>query len=206
MSERAVTPRRAVESDRTALAQMLARCSSQTRYRRFHGHVSAFPARFLTEALAGTPVHFALVGDPGDGSVVAFANCRTVAPGVAEVGVLVEDAYQRLGIGAALLREMAGYARWNGVATLTAQVLADQGWITRLLGGYGACDSVISRGVLDVTVLLDADPRASGQPPHPRAVAVGVADGPAIAGEHGQQPVGAGAVGAGAAGSGQDAR
>lgn len=156
MSVRAVTVRRAVERDRPALAQMLVRCSGQTRYRRFHGHVSAFPARFLTQALAGTPAHFAVVGDVGAGTVVAFGNCCTVAPGVAELGVLVEDAYQRLGIGAALLRELAGYAAWNGVTTLRAQVLADQEWIVGLLGGYGACESVMSQGVLDVTVLLAA--------------------------------------------------
>lgn len=154
MSVRAVTVRRAVERDRPALAQMLARCSGQTRYRRFHGHVSAFPARFLTQALSGA--HFAVVGDAGAGTVVAFGNCCAVAPGVAELGVLVEDAYQRLGIGAALLRELAGYAAWNGVTTLRAQVLADQQWIVGLLGGYGACESVVSQGVLDVTVLLAA--------------------------------------------------
>lgn len=68
--------RRAAERDRAALAQMLARCSSQTRYRRFHGHVRAFPDRFLTEAISGDPVHYALVGEAADGSVVAPATAR----------------------------------------------------------------------------------------------------------------------------------
>lgn len=153
-----VAVRRAAERDRAALAQMLARCSSQTRYRRFHGHVKAFPDRFLTEAISGDPVHFALVGEAGDGSVVAFANCRTVAPRAAELGILVEDAYQRLGIGAALLREIADYARRSGLTMLKAQVLGEQGWLIRLLAGYGACESVSTRGVLDVTLLLDALP------------------------------------------------
>jgi GNAT superfamily N-acetyltransferase len=149
-----VRVRQAGEGDRTALAEMFARCSAQTRYRRFHGHVSAFPARYLTEALAGSPAHYALVACAGPGRVVALASCRTVAPGAAELGVLVEDRCQRRGIGGGLLREMAGYAAARELGTLKAQVLGDQSWLVRVLGEYGACDSVISGGVVDVTLRL----------------------------------------------------
>ncbi|HEX8005755.1 MAG TPA: hypothetical protein VF482_04920, partial [Trebonia sp.] len=96
-----VDVRLARESDRTGLAEMFARCTKRTRYQRFHGHVNAFPERYLAEALSGSPVHFALVacaGFPGGanhpGPVVALASCRTVAPGIADLGVLVEDSSQ----------------------------------------------------------------------------------------------------------------
>jgi GNAT superfamily N-acetyltransferase len=46
---------------------------------------------------------------------VALASCRAETDGVAELGILVEDEYQRLGIGAAALREIAGHARRTGV-------------------------------------------------------------------------------------------
>jgi GNAT superfamily N-acetyltransferase len=163
--EPAVTVRRAAERDRAALDQMFARCSSQTRYRRFHGHVNVLPGRYLTEALSGRPVHFALVAvvatdpraEPAGGQVVALASCRRGAAGAAEVGLLVEDAWQRLGIGGSLLREIVGYAHRNGIRQLTAQILGEQSWIVRLLSTYGQCESRIARGVLDVTLRLALD-------------------------------------------------
>jgi GNAT superfamily N-acetyltransferase len=148
------TVRRPAEGDRQALERMLVRCTGETRYRRFHGHVNVFPERYLTEALSGSPVHFALVAGADDGAVVALASCRTVTPGVAEIGVLVEDAWQRLGIGDLLLREIVGYAINNGLRALKAQVLTDQAWIVRLLRRYGTCATVRAGEVLNVTLRL----------------------------------------------------
>jgi GNAT superfamily N-acetyltransferase len=156
----AVHVRRAAERDRTAIAAMFARCTGETRYRRFHGHVNVFPQRYLTEALSGSPAHFALVviADDGSdgGSVVALASCRTQSPGVAELGVLVEDAWQRLGIGGLLLTEVAGYASRAGLTTLKAQILAEQSWIIRVLCRYGPCETARARDVLDVTLSIAA--------------------------------------------------
>lgn len=153
-----VTMRRAGECDRAALAEMFARCTLQTRYRRFHGHVNVLPARYLDEALSGSPAHLALVAvassGSADGAIVALASCRVDAQGVADLGVLVEDGWQRLGIGGALLREIAAHAGRTGIGMLTAQVLAEQAWILRLLASHGSCESVTKRGVLDVTVRL----------------------------------------------------
>jgi GNAT superfamily N-acetyltransferase len=148
--------RRAQEFDAAALADMFARCSSQTRYRRFHGHITMFPARYMAGALVRSPVHAAFVACLDDGRVVGLAECHTVAPGVAELAFLVEDAWQRLGIGRALLREVMGHADRSGLRTLTAQVLAEQSWIVGVLGTCGPCESGTSRGVLDVTVRRSA--------------------------------------------------
>jgi GNAT superfamily N-acetyltransferase len=154
----AVAIRRAGERDRAALAQMFARCTVQTRYRRFHGHVNVLPARYLDEALSGSPAHLALVAvisaGSADGAIVALASCRAEAQGAADLGVLVEDGWQRQGIGDALLREIAAHASRTGIGMLTAQVLAEQSWILRLLSAYGSCESVTTQGVLDVTVRL----------------------------------------------------
>ena len=147
--------RRARPRDRQALALMLDRCSAQTRYRRFHGHVSVFPERYLAEALSGRPVHFALVAEAaGGGTLVALASCRTVAAGVAEIGILDEDAWQRLGIGGQLLAEIINHAERARLTTVRAQLLADQGWITGMLRRHGTCAAVASRDVLDVTLRL----------------------------------------------------
>jgi GNAT superfamily N-acetyltransferase len=169
--------RRAAAGDRPALERMLARCTGETRYRRFHGYVNLFPEPYLTEALSGSPLHFALVACAAAGEIddtvvddtvvddtlVALASCRAVAEGVAELGVLVEDAWQRHGVGAQLFREIVGYASRTGLRALQAQVLGDQSWIVGVLRRYGPCEVVAARGTLTMTLTL---PRysASGAP------------------------------------------
>jgi GNAT superfamily N-acetyltransferase len=162
--------RQAAAGDRPALERMLARCTGQTRYRRFHGPVKVFPERYLTEALSGSPLHFALVacldqhravedgtvvdGTVVDGTVVALASCRAVDEGVAELGILVEDEWQRRGVGSDLLREMVAYAARTGLRALQAQVLADQPWIVGLLRRHGTCTIAGAGQALYVTLSL----------------------------------------------------
>jgi GNAT superfamily N-acetyltransferase len=156
--------RRAAAADRPALERMLARCTGQTRYRRFHGPVTAFPERYLTEALSGSPLHFALVacldedaevdGTVVDGTVVALASCRAVDEGVAELGILVEDDWQRRGVGGDLLGEIVAYAARTGLRALQAQVLAEQPWIVGLLRRHGTCMTAGAGPALHVTLTL----------------------------------------------------
>ena len=167
--------RQAAAGDRPALERMLARCTGQTRYRRFHGPVKVFPERYLTEALSGSPLHFALVacldedgaeedgtvvdgtvvdGTVVDGTVVALASCRAVDEGVAELGILVEDEWQRRGVGSDLLREIVAYAASTGLRALQAQVLADQPWIVGLLRRHGTCTIAGAGQALHVTLSL----------------------------------------------------
>lgn len=151
--------RRAAAGDRQALERMLERCTGQTRYRRFHGPVKVFPERYLTEALSGSSLHFALVACLADNAaqdetVVALASCRAVDEGVAELGILVEDKWQRHGIGNYLLREIVAYAARTGLRALQAQVLAEQSWIVGLLRRYGSCTIAGAGQALHVTVLL----------------------------------------------------
>ena len=143
--------RPACAADRPALAEMLSRCTGSTRWRRFLAPLRSFPEPYLTEALSGHPEHFALVAAT-PAAVVALASCRTVAGGTAELAVLVEDARQRQGIGARLLKRLIEHADRSGLWTLRATLLAEQEWITRPLRAYGTCTTVMSKGVLEVTV------------------------------------------------------
>jgi GNAT superfamily N-acetyltransferase len=157
--------------DRQALAQMFDRCTPSTRYRRFHGPVKAIPERYLADALSGSAFHYALVawcdtapfpyGDPvasagaSPGVAVALASCRVIEEGAAELGLLIEDAWQRHGVGTLLLRDLVAHARRIGVRVLEAQLLAEQAWIAGLLKPYGACRlHATGNGVLNVTVRL----------------------------------------------------
>jgi GNAT superfamily N-acetyltransferase len=158
--------RQAVPGDREALARMFERCTASTRYRRFHGPVKAIPERYLAEALSGRPLHYALVAflEPAaavqaaealsDG-IVALASCRLVDEGAAELGILVEDAWQRQGLGTRLVNELVAHANAVGLRVLEAQLLAEHAWITRLLRPHGTCRLRSTwNGVLNVTVRL----------------------------------------------------
>jgi GNAT superfamily N-acetyltransferase len=155
--------RPAAPSDRAALTRMFERCTVQTRYRRFHGPVKAIPERYLADALSGGAFHYALVACagrvPGPAArgerVVALASCRLVEEGGAELGVLIEDAWQRRGLGTRLLRDLVTHARQAGLRVLDAQLLTEQAWIAGLLRPYGACRLRSTwDGVLNVTVRL----------------------------------------------------
>jgi GNAT superfamily N-acetyltransferase len=151
--------------DREALAQKFDRCTLSTRYRRFHGPVKAIPERYLAEALSGSPFHYALVAflEPAlaahtralSGRIVALASCRLVEEGAAELGILVEDACQRQGLGTRLVDELVAHASHSGLSVLEAQLLAEQAWVTSLLRPHGTCRLRSTwNGVLNVTVRL----------------------------------------------------
>ena len=146
--------RAAAAGDRAALEAMFARCTPQTIYRRFHGQVRAFPRAYLAEALAGVPAHFALVA--GDGPrLVALASLRLAEPGdseAADLGILIEDAWQRRGLGRKLLARLVAQADSLGLPELQAQMLTEQDWIMGLLSPYGECASAFSPGVREVRV------------------------------------------------------
>jgi GNAT superfamily N-acetyltransferase len=165
--------RRADAADREALRSMFDRCTPRTRYRRFHGPVKAIPERYLADALSGSALHYALVAcpefpdrhpDARAGGVVALGSCRTVGEGAAELGLLIEDAWQRHGLGTRLLRDLVTHASRAGLRVLEAQLLVEQAWITGLLSPYGACRlRSTGDGVLNVTVRL-GESRAQERP------------------------------------------
>ena len=144
--------RAAEPGDRAALEAMFARCTPQTIYRRFHGQVKAFPQGYLAEALAGTPAHYALVACAGP-RVVALASLRLAEPGgseAAELGILIEDGWQRRGLGRELLARLVAHADSLGLPELHAQMLTEQDWIMGLLSPYGECASTFGPGVREV--------------------------------------------------------
>lgn len=143
--------RQVAAGDRPVLTEMLARCSDRTRERRFHRYVSYYPEPYLTEALAGCAAHFALLAQAGQ-AVVALASCVASGRGSAELAVLVEDSWQRLGVGARLLSMLVTHADQSGLARLKAWVLASQAWVLPVLGGYGTCEAWLRHGVFEVTV------------------------------------------------------
>lgn len=130
---------------------MIGRCSREAIRQRFHGYRRGFPEQYLTGAIGGLDGHFALVAEVAGMSIVALASCVAVDDAV-DIAVLVEDSYQRQGIGSAMLRMLVAYADHRDIGTLRATVLAEQEWILRVMQGYGDCSAALGMGVLEVTV------------------------------------------------------
>ena len=121
----AVRIRQAEPADRPGLSAMLLRCTAKTRYRRFHGFVNSIPEPYFTDALSGRPGHLSLIAETEPGQIVALASCCD-----GELGILVEDGYQRRGIGSRLLTTLLEF---SGHPEFLAVVQHDQLWIVPLL-------------------------------------------------------------------------
>ncbi|HSZ41986.1 MAG TPA: hypothetical protein VK817_18675 [Trebonia sp.] len=145
---------RASRADRAGLEAMFARCSPRSRYRRFHAPVRAIPERYLAEALSGVPDHYALVARAPSGAITALASYRAGVPGTAELGVLVEDSSQRLGLGGFMLKTLIHHAACAQVTILRATILREQAWLVRVLRAHGECATAFAGEAIEVTVLV----------------------------------------------------
>lgn len=135
----AVSTRPVRPDDRSRFCRMWPRLSRDTVYRRFHAPVRMLAADVVDRLV--TVDHDdreAVVGVVG-GEVVGVARYdrSPTDPGTAEFAILVEDAWQGLGLGRQLLVELTDLAARRGVRTLTATVQPDNdrviGLIRRLL-------------------------------------------------------------------------
>ena len=120
--------RQAGSADHAALRDFLGGLSLRTRYLRFFaGALPASPA--MLHVLAG--------GRPGVDALVATRNGAIIGhamavdgtgpdgTAMAEIGVVVADAWQGHGVGSGLLHALAGRARARGATTLAMDVLAE---------------------------------------------------------------------------------
>lgn len=134
----AVAIRQAHPEDMPAISDFFARLSDQTRYLRFFGPVT--PGAALLRTLSGGAENVdALVAVRG-GDVVghAMAADRDGPRGtrVTDVGVVVGDAWQGRGVGAALMRALVTGAQARGVAVLEMDVLYANHPVLAMITGH----------------------------------------------------------------------
>jgi GNAT superfamily N-acetyltransferase len=97
--------------DTAALMRMHQRCSADSVYRRYAAPLARIDERFARRLLiAGGGALVATVGE----EVVGVASISGCEAGVAEVAMLVEDGWQRRGLGTRLLSSSARLARGHG--------------------------------------------------------------------------------------------
>lgn len=120
------------------------RLSPESRFMRFMEYVkelSPAQAARLTDLDYHQRMALAAVIDQG-GEELVIAVARYASPvgndaGRAEVGVVVEDAYQSLGLGTFLLAQLTTYARQHGIHTFTASIYPTNERILRFIQQSG---------------------------------------------------------------------
>ena len=121
-------------TDRKALVALFKRCSPETIRYRFLRMVTSLPDSQLDQLVSvDGQRHVALVVTESEAQIDNFEQIVAVGryfvledrPTAAEVSFLVEDAWQRRGIGTILLDALAEIARDHGIERFAADVLAD---------------------------------------------------------------------------------
>jgi GNAT superfamily N-acetyltransferase len=148
-----VTLRQASDDDLDELVAMYERCSTLTRELCGPRSLSEPVREQFAVLLAGGP---ALVAVADTGRIVALGSLVWVGPAV-EVGLLVEDAWQRRGLGTALLRRAVRLAAAAGVSALHARVPADNAAMIHTLRRLGLPMRHESDGEI-VTLRVDLGP------------------------------------------------
>jgi RimJ/RimL family protein N-acetyltransferase len=127
-----VTVRLATDEDLDELVAMHERCSALSREQRYPSGLAGPPRTVVAELLA-TGVTLAVVAETGR---IVAAGTLLDGP-AAEVGLLVEDAWQRRGLGTALLRRAVRLATAAGVGVLHARTYGDNSALIRTLRRLG---------------------------------------------------------------------
>jgi len=98
---------------------MIASCSPESRLRRFFRLVPSAPEGYLEEVLIDRRHHHAYVVWL-DGEVVGLAELHRSGPGTGDLGLIIEEASQRRGVGTAALRFLVCRAGEIGIRRLHA--------------------------------------------------------------------------------------
>ena len=152
----AITVRRADAGDLEAARAMHERCSARTLSMRYHGPVGD----------ADKDLNHLLSPRFGRTLAVQTASGRIVGLGhllwdgdETEVALLVEDAWQRRGIGAELLRRLVAMALEAGCASVYAVTQSSNTGMVAAMRGLGLpLDYQIEEGILVITTRLDTAP------------------------------------------------
>ena len=101
---------------------------------------------------------------PTRGSSAWRATARHPAPDEAEIAVVVEDGWQRKGLGTILLSALLDHGRSRGISRFLAHVLADNQRMLRLIGRLG---TVTERSLDQGIVTVRFTPRPDAPPAEP---------------------------------------
>jgi GNAT superfamily N-acetyltransferase len=130
---------------------MLARCSRASLFHRFHSFTDG--VAYFGTLLRDGAIDQTLLAWCGS-ACVGVATLGVGATGIVDLGVLVEDTWQRRGIGTRLTSSLLDRARTDGVTTVHADVLGDRQFILRILRRIGPIRVSIESGSFSIDIDL----------------------------------------------------
>ena len=156
--------------DRTEFLTAVGRVGRESMYHRFFTVKRGFTEReidyFLNIDFVNHVALVAVVEEAGRPVIVGGARYIVLQPGKAEVAFTVIDPYQGQGIGAALLRHLAGIARDAGLRELIADVLPENGAMLKVFAKSGfPLRTTCNFDIVHVVLQLDATRRHPPSPP-----------------------------------------
>src|SRR3954464_15841150 len=131
----AVATRPVQPDDDVLFRRLWPRLSPDTVYRRFHSPIRGLPTETVRRLVTVDHDRREAVAAVVGGEVVGVARYDRLPtdPSTAEFAILVEDAWQGVGLGRQLLQELIELAGRRGVRTLTATVQLDNDRVIGLI-------------------------------------------------------------------------
>ncbi|WP_459736498.1 N-acetyltransferase family protein [Streptomyces sp. E-15] len=162
-----ITVRRVDTGDLAAAREMHERCSSRTLGLRYHGPVGDAD-RYLNHLLSPRYGR-TLAAQTASGRIVGLGHLLWDGDET-EVALLIEDEWQRRGVGGELLGRLVAMAAEAGCASVYAVTKASNTGMVAAMRGLGLpLDYQVEEGTLVITARLDPAPVATAprfQPPH----------------------------------------
>jgi GNAT superfamily N-acetyltransferase len=153
-------------ADLAGLSDFFAELSVESRYLRFFAPVT--PAYGLFHLLSGGPANVDAIVAVADGVTVGHAMAADGPEDpcgglTTDIGVVVADAWQRRGVGAALMRALIIRAQARGVTSLAMDVLPSNRRVLAMIIGHWP-DTVVGRSPDSLEIRI---PLPRYQPPRP---------------------------------------
>ncbi|OLR94264.1 GNAT family N-acetyltransferase [Actinokineospora bangkokensis] len=120
-----VVLRTGTPEDADAVADLHSRCSAKTLFARYHAGLRTLPKRWLHRLLQ-PPRGTTLLAVCGTRVVAMAQLIRTNDPDEAEISVLVEDSWQRTGLGSSMIARLGAVARGAGHRRVVAWCLPSE--------------------------------------------------------------------------------
>jgi RimJ/RimL family protein N-acetyltransferase len=127
---------KATLSDLPTIEAMFKRCSVRALHYRFFRPLPSAPLGYLEEVLADGENHHAFVVRR-NGNAIGLAELHVEGPWSGALALIIEDPYQRIGIGTEALQLLVRRARELGLRMLIADVLFENAPVLRALRRIG---------------------------------------------------------------------
>ena len=127
--------------DKDDMLAAIERTSTESLQRRFFAVKRSFSQKeidfFMKIDFSNHVALVAFADEDGRPTIVGGGRYVVVEPGRAEVAFIVIDGYQGQGLGAHLMRHLAGIARDAGLTELTAEVLPENTAMRKVFSKFG---------------------------------------------------------------------